>query len=94
MKYSQINLENYGGFDVEFPLSDVEFFARVKNDIDLLNVDPKKFEKNLKMSLEYADKNVMYFNSTDSCEGPKWDFLREALVDGTCKLTAKYSTKK
>jgi hypothetical protein len=94
MKYSKINLENYGGVDVEFPLSDIEFVARVKNDIYLLNVDPTKFEENLKMSLEYADKNVIYFKSSDSCEGPKWDFLREAIVDGTCKLTAKYSKKK
>ena len=94
MKYSQINLENHGGFDVEFPLSDVEFVVRVKKDIDLLNVDPTKFEENLKMSAEYAQKNVMYFHSADTCEGPRWDFFKEALVDEICKLKAKKSKKK
>lgn len=85
MKYIQINLENYGGFDIEFTLRNSEFQARVNDDANLLHTCPQKFIKQLNRTLEFVQLNIKYFSSTDQCTGPTWEFFREALVDSICK---------
>ena len=88
MKYLQINLENYGGYDVEFQLSNIEFNARVKNDAILHDMDYENFEKCFRKSFFYVQDNIKFFPSIDFCEGPDWDSFREAFVDTICKVNA------
>ena len=85
MEYLKINLENYGGCDVEIPLSKIEFNARVKTDADLRRKDTQKFGKIYKKSFGYVQEKIIFFPTIDSCEGPMWDLFREALVDTICK---------
>jgi hypothetical protein len=86
MKYMQVNLENFGGYDVEFPLLYLEHNCRIRDACILRSTDPEKFESDLKKSGEIVQMNIAYFSSDDFCEGPAWDEFREALVDMMCKL--------
>jgi hypothetical protein len=88
MKYLQFNLENFGGYDVEFPMRKSEFLARVDGANDLLKLDARKFNKELKWAFSYVQANIHNFSSTDQCEGPLWDYFREELVDSICKSFA------
>ena len=81
MEYMQINLENYGGFDVEFQLRKSEFQARVNDAAELLKENPRNFKKQLNWAFGFVHKNITYFSSADHCEGPQWDLFREELVD-------------
>ena len=88
MKYMQINLENFGGCDVEFPLSYIEQKYRVQEAFKFRTADSEKFEKELNLSGKIVQNNIAYFPSKEFCEGPRWDDFREALVDMMCKLQA------
>ncbi|MFM9990578.1 MAG: hypothetical protein ACKVOY_04020 [Burkholderiaceae bacterium] len=88
MKYMQINLENFGGNYVEFPLSYIEQKNRVQEAFKFRTVDSEKFEKELKLSGKIVQNNIAYFPSKEFCEGPRWDDFREAVVDMMCKLQA------
>lgn len=88
MKHMQINLENFGGHDVAFPISELEITARVQGACSLRVADPEKFDHDLKESGRIVQNNVACFYSEEFCEGPKWDELREAIVDMACKLKA------
>ena len=90
MKYIQINLENFGGSYVEFPLSYIEQKYRVQEAYKFRTTDSEKFEKELKLSGETVQKNIAHFPSKEFCEGPAWDDFREALVDMICKLQAMF----
>jgi hypothetical protein len=88
MKYMQINLENFGGNHVEFPLSRVEQKYRVREAIKFRATDSETFENELKLSGRIVQNNIGYFHSQEFCDGPRWDDFREALVDMICKLQA------
>jgi len=88
MEYMQINLENFGGDYVEFPLSYIEQKYRVQEAIKFRATDSAKFEKDLKLSGKIVQNNIAYFPTAEFCEGPRWDEFREALVDMMCKLQA------
>jgi hypothetical protein len=88
MKFMQINLENFGGCDVEFPLSHMEQKYRVQEAFKFRTADSEKFEKELKLSGKIVQNNIAFFPSKEFCEGPRWDDFREALVDMMCKLQA------
>jgi len=88
MKYMQINLENFGGCDVSFPLSYIEQKCRVRDAIKFRATNSAKFESDLKLSGRIVQNNIAYFPEKESCEGPRWDDFREALVDMMCKLQA------
>ena len=88
MKYMQINLENYGGFDVVFPLRKSEFQARVDDATDLLVANARKFKKQLNLAIGFVRVNINFFSSTDRCEGPVWDLFREQLVVSICMTYA------
>lgn len=86
MKYVEINLENFGGYDVVFPLGEMERKIRVKEAMKFRSEDPEKFENALKLSGRFVKNNIAYFSTDEDCEGPVWDELREAIVDMMCKL--------
>ena len=88
MKYLYINLENFGGSDVEFKLKKSEFQARVNDATDLLVANVKKFTKRLNWVNIFIHVNINYFSSTDQCEGPLWDLFREKLIDSICMTYA------
>jgi hypothetical protein len=88
MEYMQINLENFGGEYVEFPLSYIEQKYRVQEAIKFRATNSEKFEKDLNLSGKIVQNNIAYFPSAEFCEGPRWDEFREALVDMMCKLQA------
>ena len=88
MEDMQINLENFGGDNVEFPLSRIEQKHRVQEAIKLRATDSEKFEKDLKLSGRIVQTNIASFPSIEFCEGSRWDDFREALVDMMCKLQA------
>jgi hypothetical protein len=94
MKNMQINLENYGGHDVEFPISKNEFEMRVKQEVRYLSDDPIGFGKKLKNSMECVNKYLPKFYSSECCEGPEWDIFKAALIDEICKLKAKNNIAK
>jgi len=94
MKYMQINLENFGGHDVEFLLSTIEFEARVKRDIRLCNEDHEKFFRDMKTSQKYVGRNIINFIDEEFLEGQSWDLFREAQVDLICKINAMNRNEK
>lgn len=88
MEYMQINLENFGGDYVEFPLCRIEQKYRVREAIKFRATDPKKFESDLKRAGRIVQNNIAYFPSQEFCDGPRWDEFRAALIDMICKLQA------
>ena len=55
MEDMQINLENFGGDNVEFPLSRIEQKHRVREAIKLRATDSAKFEKDLIAQFEILE---------------------------------------
>jgi hypothetical protein len=86
MKNMQINLENFGGYDVEFPLHYLEHSCRIRDALVLRTTNSEKFESELKKSGETVQMNIASFSVKEFCEGPAWDEFREAVVDMICKL--------
>ena len=87
-KKLQINLEKFGGNNVEFSISRLEFEFRVKNDLLLCVKERAKFFNDKKISQKYVKKNITHFPSLEFCEGDSWNLFREAIVDCFCKNTA------
>lgn len=84
----QINLENFGGYDVKVPLSETEKKARVKEAARFLAENSGQFADELDSTRQIVQNNIAYFSSEEFCEGPMWDEMREAVIDMTCKLQA------
>jgi hypothetical protein len=87
-KKLQFNLEKFGGNNVEFSISRLEFEFRVKNDLLLCVKESEKFINDKKISQKYVKKNIKHFPSLEFCEGHRWKLFREAIVDCICKNTA------
>lgn len=88
MKYLKINLEDFGGYDVNFSLSHIEKKCRMRLAAKLLETDLVKFENELKANERIFERSIGYFSSQELCDGPAWDALREAVVDMICKYEA------